>query len=107
MAGGARFGIQSLPVPHLLKGTKQYITNAPVADVLLVYAVDPDRPGLAGLSAFLVDAATPGLAVSSSFEKMGLRDLGIERDLRDAVASTIYSGTSEIQRVVLARMLGL
>ena len=30
-----------------------------------------------------------------------------ERDLRDAVASTIYSGTSEIQRVVLARMLGL
>jgi len=58
---------------YLLKGTKQYITNAPVADVLLVYAADPARPGLAGLSAFLVDAATPGLAVSSSFEKMGLR----------------------------------
>jgi len=58
---------------YLLKGTKQYITNAPVADVLLVYAADPGRPGLAGLSAFLVDAATPGLAVSSSFEKMGLR----------------------------------
>src|SRR5579863_8741913 len=58
---------------YLLKGTKQYITNAPVADVLLVYAADPGRPGLAGLSAFLVKAATPGLAVSSSFEKMGLR----------------------------------
>ena len=37
------------------------------------------------------------LAVSNNFE----------RDLRNAVASTIYSGTSEIQRVVLARMLGL
>jgi alkylation response protein AidB-like acyl-CoA dehydrogenase len=36
-----------------------------------------------------------------------LKDAGIERDLRDAVASTIYSGTSEIQRVVIARMLGL
>ena len=36
-----------------------------------------------------------------------LKDAGIERDLRDAVAGTIYSGTSEIQRVVLARMLGL
>jgi alkylation response protein AidB-like acyl-CoA dehydrogenase len=36
-----------------------------------------------------------------------LTDTGIERDLRDAVAGTIYSGTSEIQRVVLARMLGL
>ena len=232
---------------YLLKGTKQYITNAPVADVLLVYTADPARPGLAGLSVFLVDAATPGVAVSGSFEKMGLRtspmgeitlhdclvpaanrlgpegagmaifnssiewersclfasvvgamrrqletcvayarsreqfgqpigkfqgvsdkladmyvrleaarsliyrvvwlkqqgksapaeaaaaklftseawvrssqdaiqvhgafgymkDAGIERDLRDAVAGTIYSGTSEIQRVVLARMLGL
>jgi alkylation response protein AidB-like acyl-CoA dehydrogenase len=232
---------------YLLKGAKQYITNAPIADVMLVYASVQDRPGLAGLSAFLVDAGTPGLAVSKSFETMGLRtspmaeitlddclvpadsrlgpegagmaifnsamewerscliasivgamrrqletcvayartreqfgqpigkfqgvsdkladmyvrleaarslvyraawlkqqgrsapaeaaaaklftseawvrssqdavqihgawgyvkDAGIERDLRDAVASTIYSGTSEIQRVVLARMLGL
>jgi alkylation response protein AidB-like acyl-CoA dehydrogenase len=58
---------------YLLNGAKQYITNAPVADVLLVYAADPDRPGLGGLSAFLVDARTPGLAISSSFEKMGLR----------------------------------
>jgi alkylation response protein AidB-like acyl-CoA dehydrogenase len=58
---------------YVLDGAKQYITNAPVADVLLVYAVDPGRPGLSGISAFLVDAATPGLAVSGSFEKMGLR----------------------------------
>ena len=232
---------------YRLNGTKQYITNAPVADVLLVYAMDPSRPGTTGISAFLVKAGTPGLTVSSSFEKMGLRtspmgevnlhdcpvpaesrlgpegagmtifnssmewersclfasivgamrrqlevcvayarsreqfgqpigkfqgvsakladmyvrleaarsliyrvaslkgqgksapaeaaaaklftseawvrssqdaiqihgalgylkDMGIERDLRDAIASTIYSGTSEIQRVVLARMLGL
>jgi alkylation response protein AidB-like acyl-CoA dehydrogenase len=232
---------------YLLKGTKQYITNAPVAEVLLVYAVDPGRSGLSGISAFLVNRETPGLAVSSNFEKMGVRtspmgeitlheclvpaesrlgpegagmaifnssmewersclfasvvgamrrqleacagyarsreqfgqpigkfqgvsgkladmyvrleaarsliyrvawlkqqgrsapaeaaaaklftseawvrssqdaiqihgawgylkDAGIERDLRDAIASTIYSGTSEIQRVILARMLGL
>jgi hypothetical protein len=58
---------------YVLNGTKQYITNAPVADVLLVYASDAGRPGLVGLSAFLLDAATPGLEVSSSFEKMGLR----------------------------------
>jgi hypothetical protein len=32
---------------------------------------------------------------------------GIERDLRDAVGSTIYSGTSEIQRNIIARRLGL
>lgn len=58
---------------YLLNGAKQYITNAPVADVLLVYAAAADRPGLAGLSAFLVDAATPGLEITSGFEKMGLR----------------------------------
>ena len=58
---------------YVLNGAKQYITNAPVADVLLVYASVQDRPGLAGLSAFLVDAGTPGLTVTSSFEKMGLR----------------------------------
>jgi alkylation response protein AidB-like acyl-CoA dehydrogenase len=58
---------------YLLNGTKHYITNAPVADVFVVYAATVGRPGLAGLSAFLVDAATPGLRVSRSFEKMGLR----------------------------------
>jgi alkylation response protein AidB-like acyl-CoA dehydrogenase len=58
---------------YILNGSKQYITNAPVADVLLVYASVQGHPGLAGLSAFLVDAKTPGLEVSSAFEKMGLR----------------------------------
>lgn len=58
---------------YVLRGAKQYITNAPVADVLLVYATDPGRPALSAISAFLVDAATPGLSVSGSFDKMGLR----------------------------------
>jgi alkylation response protein AidB-like acyl-CoA dehydrogenase len=31
----------------------------------------------------------------------------IERDLRDAVGSTIYSGTNEIQRNIIAAALGL
>jgi hypothetical protein len=31
----------------------------------------------------------------------------VERDLRDAVGSTLYSGTSEIQRNIIARGLGL
>lgn len=34
-------------------------------------------------------------------------ELGIERDLRDALASRIYSGTSEIQRMIIAGFLGL
>ena len=36
-----------------------------------------------------------------------LTDLELERALRDAIASTIYSGTSETQRNIIARWLGL
>jgi hypothetical protein len=31
----------------------------------------------------------------------------VERELRDAIPGTIYSGTSEMQRKIIARMLGL
>ncbi len=58
---------------YRLSGTKLYITNAPVADVVLVFATHPGRPRMAGISAFLVDKGTPGFTVSRSLEKMGLR----------------------------------
>jgi alkylation response protein AidB-like acyl-CoA dehydrogenase len=58
---------------YLLNGTKLYITNAPVADVVLVFASHPGRSRQAGISAFLVDKGTPGFTVSRSLEKMGLR----------------------------------
>jgi L-prolyl-PCP dehydrogenase len=58
---------------YILNGTKLYITNAPVADVMLVFAADPGRPKPAGISAFLVDKGTPGFTVSRKMEKMGLR----------------------------------
>ena len=58
---------------YRLNGTKLYITNAPVADVVLVFASHPGRPRMAGISAFLVDKGTPGFTVSRSLEKMGLR----------------------------------
>jgi alkylation response protein AidB-like acyl-CoA dehydrogenase len=33
--------------------------------------------------------------------------MGIEKELRDAIPATIYSGTSEIQHNIIARCLGL
>jgi alkylation response protein AidB-like acyl-CoA dehydrogenase len=36
-----------------------------------------------------------------------LRDAGIETVLRDSVPSTIFSGTSDVQRLLIARELGL
>src|SRR6476469_7695142 len=48
---------------YVLSGTKLYITNAPVADVVLVFAAHPGRPKVGGVSAFLVEKGTPGFTV--------------------------------------------
>lgn len=58
---------------YVLQGSKSFVTNAPVADVFLVFAnVDPDL-AKNGVTAFLVDRDTPGLRVGSPVEKMGMR----------------------------------
>jgi alkylation response protein AidB-like acyl-CoA dehydrogenase len=58
---------------YVLNGSKTFVSNAPIADVLLVFAVDEAKRGFAGVSAFLVDRNTPGLTVSKPISKMGLR----------------------------------
>ncbi len=58
---------------YVLNGAKLYITNGPVADVLLVYAkTDPDK-GAKGISAFIVEAGFPGFKVAQKLIKMGFR----------------------------------
>jgi len=58
---------------YVLNGTKQFITNGPVASVLLVYAKTAPQKGSRGISAFLVRADSPGFSVSRSLDKMGMR----------------------------------
>ncbi|HWD69904.1 MAG TPA: acyl-CoA dehydrogenase family protein [Solirubrobacteraceae bacterium] len=58
---------------YVLTGTKQYVTNAPVADIMLVFAAHPGRPPMSGISAFLIEKGTPGLTVTRHMDKMGLR----------------------------------
>jgi alkylation response protein AidB-like acyl-CoA dehydrogenase len=36
-----------------------------------------------------------------------LTEFNVERDLRDAIGGTIYSGTNDIQRMIVARLSGL
>jgi alkylation response protein AidB-like acyl-CoA dehydrogenase len=56
-----------------LSGTKMFVTNAPVADVFIVFATtDPPR-GFFGVCAFLLDRDTPGLTIGAPLQKMGLR----------------------------------
>ena len=57
---------------YVLNGSKAWITNAGVGRYFVLIAVtDPDA-GTKGLSAFIVDAETPGFIVNKPEEKMGL-----------------------------------
>ncbi|MEV4441682.1 acyl-CoA dehydrogenase family protein [Streptomyces sp. NPDC049577] len=58
---------------YVLDGTKRFITNAPIADVFIVYATVNPELGFTGVTAFLVDRDQDGVTVESSFEKTGLR----------------------------------
>jgi L-prolyl-PCP dehydrogenase len=58
---------------YVLNGSKLYITNAPVADVVVVFATLNRSRGFAGACAFLVEKGTPGFSVSRNLDKMGLR----------------------------------
>jgi isovaleryl-CoA dehydrogenase len=56
---------------YVLNGTKFWITNAPEADTLVVYA----RTGAAAndITAFIVEKGMPGFSVSQKLDKMGMR----------------------------------
>ncbi|MDP6563691.1 MAG: acyl-CoA dehydrogenase family protein [Alphaproteobacteria bacterium] len=57
---------------YVLNGSKRFISNAPVAGLFTVMArTDPEDGGAGGISAFLVEAGTPGLSVGPKLRKMG------------------------------------
>jgi alkylation response protein AidB-like acyl-CoA dehydrogenase len=57
----------------VLNGSKTFITNAPVADLFIVFASADPAKGFSAISAFLVDAHTGGLSTGRPLHKMGLR----------------------------------
>jgi isovaleryl-CoA dehydrogenase len=58
---------------YILNGRKLYITNGPVADVVLMYAKTDKSAGHKGISAFIVDTSAPGFKVAQKLDKMGFR----------------------------------
>jgi butyryl-CoA dehydrogenase len=61
------------PSGWVLNGTKNFITNAPVADVMIVFATTDAAKGSRGITAFLVPMDTPGLKVGKDDDKLGIR----------------------------------
>jgi acyl-CoA dehydrogenase len=54
-----------------LTGTKRFITNAPVADLFMIFARIGDGTGSNGISVFAVERGAPGLTVGPKDRKMG------------------------------------
>jgi acyl-CoA dehydrogenase len=75
-AGSDPAGLRTTAAPDgdgwVINGSKRYITNAPVADVFMVFARtdESDRPAK-GISTFLVPRDVPGLSVGPRDHKMG------------------------------------
>ena len=57
----------------LLNGSKLWITNAPDADFLVVYAKTDPAAGSRGITAFLVEAGAPGFRPGRRIDKLGMR----------------------------------
>jgi butyryl-CoA dehydrogenase len=61
---------------YVLNGSKNYITNGPQADAVLVFAMTDRAKGHKGISAFLVPAETGGFSRSKPDDKVGIRASG-------------------------------
>ncbi|MEE8427602.1 MAG: isovaleryl-CoA dehydrogenase [Woeseiaceae bacterium] len=100
---------------YVLNGSKMWITNAPLADVIVVYAVTDSAAGSRALSAFVVERGMPGLSTAEKIDKLGMRGSDtsevIFEDCRVPVANrlakegegaTILMSGLDYERVVLA-----
>lgn len=57
----------------VLNGNKMWITNGPDADTFVIYAKTDAYAGAKGISAFIVEAGTPGFSTAQKLDKLGMR----------------------------------
>ena len=58
---------------YVLNGSKTFISNAPIADVVLVFATTNKDRGWAGVTGFLVDTDNPGMQIGKPLDKVGIK----------------------------------
>jgi len=98
-----------------LNGTKTFISNGPIADLVIVFALtDRNKGFFGGITCFIVEKDTPGFQVSQKFEKMGLRTSPIGELVFEDVfvpasavlgavggGSTFFTSTMDWERICL------
>lgn len=99
---------------YILNGTKMFITNAPIADLLLVFAITDDKKKFAGVSVFIVEKGFPGFSVGKPLDTMGLKtcpigeviledcEVPVENRLgKEGAGSAIFNSEMEWERSCL------
>ena len=77
-SGSDAFALRTKAEPdgagYRINGTKTFISNGPVADLIILFAMTDAKKGYhGGVTAFLVESGAPGFKASRKFDKMGLR----------------------------------
>jgi alkylation response protein AidB-like acyl-CoA dehydrogenase len=98
-----------------INGTKTFISNGPVADLVIAFAVTDAQKGYhGGITAFLVESGTRGFSASKTFQKMGLHTSPIGELVFDNVyvpegailagigaGSGVFTGSMDWERICL------
>lgn len=92
---------------YILHGSKTFITNGPVADVIIVYAKTDKEKGAHGITAFLVEKGFPGFSVSKRLEKMGNRGSETGELIFDECQVPAENVLGEVNKGVKVMMSGL
>jgi isovaleryl-CoA dehydrogenase len=105
--GGMRMTARRDGEEYVLNGTKLFITNGPIADVVLAYAKTNPDAGPHGISAFVVPTDSPGFSVAQKLVKMGLRGSQTAELLFDDCRVPAENLVGEENRGVAVLMSGL
>lgn len=85
---------------YVITGSKRFITNAQLSNVLVVFArTDPNATGTRGISAFLVDSDAPGVTIGPHDRKMGQEGAWTSEVFFDGVvvgADRLIGGEEEV-----------
>lgn len=104
---------------YILNGQKNYITNAPISDVLLLYvSTDPAKGFFGGISCFIVESDNYKIQITKAVDKMGLKsaqmgninfkDLALNAENmvgKPGAGGMIFSESMMWERVVVSAML--
>lgn len=75
-AGSDAMGIQTtarkVAGGYRINGSKVFITNGPIADVLILYTKTQPEAGSRGITAFIFETQTPGFTVARKLQKLGM-----------------------------------